>query len=109
MIFPKANQEKTLEQLTDAFVVDTQDDIEVFKCTSRTYGALLAFQLMMGYDFRADMERMTKELSKDQDGQFIDLIFHKLLGRKCALQLLALVSANKSPVGPSLSTQTQDP
>jgi hypothetical protein len=27
MIFPKANQEKTLEQLTDAFAVDTKDTI----------------------------------------------------------------------------------
>jgi hypothetical protein len=65
MIFPKANQEKTLEQLTDAFVVDTKDTIEVFKRTSRTYGAFLAFQLMMGYGFKADMERMLKELPKD--------------------------------------------
>jgi hypothetical protein len=64
---------------------------------------------MMGYGFKADMERMTKELPKDQDGQFIDLSLHKLSARKCALQLLALVSANKSPVGPSLSTQTQAP
>jgi hypothetical protein len=47
MIFPKANQEKTLEQLADAFAVDTKDIIEVFKRTSRTYVALLAFQLMM--------------------------------------------------------------
>jgi hypothetical protein len=43
MIFPKADQEKTLEQLTDAFAVDTEATIEVFKRTSRTYGALLTF------------------------------------------------------------------
>ncbi|KAK1691856.1 hypothetical protein QYE76_008553 [Lolium multiflorum] len=109
MIFPKASQEKTLEQLMDAFAVDTKDNIEVLKRTSRTCGALLAFQLMMGYGFKADMEQMTKELPKDQDGQFVDLSIHKLSARKCALQLLALVSANKSPAGPSLSTQTQAP
>ncbi|KAK1684607.1 hypothetical protein QYE76_045455 [Lolium multiflorum] len=47
MIFPKASQEKTLEQLMDAFAVDTKDNIEVLKRTLRTYGALFAFQLMM--------------------------------------------------------------
>jgi hypothetical protein len=104
MIFPKANQEKTLEQLTNTFVVDTKDIIEVFKRTSRTYGALLAFQLMMGYGFKADMERMSKELPKDQDGQIIDLGLFKASARKCALQLLELVLANKSSAGPSLST-----
>jgi hypothetical protein len=43
MIFPKASQEKTLEQLTDAFAVDTKDNIEVLKRTLRTYGTFLAF------------------------------------------------------------------
>ena len=109
MILPKANQEKTLEQLTSAFSIDTTDIFEVFKRTSRTYGALLTFQLMMGYGFKADMERMTKELPKDQDGKFIDLSLHKLSARKCALQLLAPFLAKKSPAGPSLSTQTQAP
>jgi tripartite-type tricarboxylate transporter receptor subunit TctC len=110
MIFPKADEEKSLEQLTDAFVVDTEATIEVFKRTSRTYDALLAFQLMMGYEFKADMEMMTKELSKDQDGQAIDMSLFKASARKCTLQLLGLVSANKSSTGkdgPSLSTQTQ--
>jgi hypothetical protein len=109
MIFPKANQEKTLEQLTDTFTVDTKVTIEVFKRTSRTYGALLAIQLMMGHGFKADMELMTKELPKDQDGQAIDLSLFKTSVRKCALQLLELVSAKQSTArkaGPSLSTQT---
>jgi hypothetical protein len=43
MIFPKISQDKTLGQLIDAFAVNTREVIEVFKCTSRTYGALLAF------------------------------------------------------------------
>jgi hypothetical protein len=59
---------------------------------------------MMGYDFKAHMERMTKELPKDQDGQIIDLSLFKSSARKCALQLLELVLANKSSAGPSLST-----
>jgi hypothetical protein len=67
MIFPKVDQNKTLEQLTDAFVVDTKEVIEVFKRTSRTYGALLAFQIMMGHGFKADIEQMSKELPKEQD------------------------------------------
>jgi hypothetical protein len=112
MIFPKANQEKSLEELTDTFSVDTEGTIDVFKRTSHTYGALLAFQLMMGHDFKADMELMTKELPKDQDGQAIDLSLFKVSARKCAMQLVELVSANKSTTGrasPSLSTQTQAP
>ncbi|KAK1645834.1 hypothetical protein QYE76_063639 [Lolium multiflorum] len=71
MIFPKIKQDKTLGQLIDAFAVDTKEVIEVFKRTSRTYGALLAFQLTMGYDFKADIEEMTKELPKEQDGRFV--------------------------------------
>ncbi|KAK1616748.1 hypothetical protein QYE76_022265 [Lolium multiflorum] len=71
MIFPKAKQEKTLGQLIDAFAVDTKEVIEVFKHTSRTYGALLAFQLMMGYGFKADIEEMTKELPKEKDGRSV--------------------------------------
>jgi hypothetical protein len=109
MIFPKANQEKPLEQLTDAFLVDTELTIEVFKRTPHTYDALLAFQLMMGHGFKADMEMMTKELPKDQDGQAIELSIFKASVQKFALQVLRLVSANKSSAGkagPSLSTQT---
>ncbi|KAK1670877.1 hypothetical protein QYE76_059036 [Lolium multiflorum] len=36
MIFPKASQEKTLEQLMDAFAVDTKDNIEVAHVPSFT-------------------------------------------------------------------------
>ncbi|KAK1670269.1 hypothetical protein QYE76_058428 [Lolium multiflorum] len=68
MIFPKINQEKTLGQLIDTFAVDTKEAIEVFKRTSRTFGAVLAFQLMMGYGFKGDIEEMTKGLPKGQDG-----------------------------------------
>jgi hypothetical protein len=66
----------------------------------------------MGHDFKAEMELLTKELPKDQDGQAIDLILFKVSVRKCALQLLELVLANKPAAGgaaPSLSTQTQAP
>jgi hypothetical protein len=57
----------------DAFSVNTDDAIEVFKRTSCLYGALLVFLLLMGYGFEADMELLTKELPKDKDGAAIDL------------------------------------
>ena len=84
MIFPKADQDKALGQLVDAFSVDTEGIIEVFKRTSRTYGALLAFQLLMEYGFKADMESLTTELPKDQDGLAIDLSPFSVPARKCA-------------------------
>jgi hypothetical protein len=67
MILPKmvlADQQKTLEQLVDTLSINTEGIIEVFKRTSRTYGALLAFQLLMGHGFKAEMELLTKELTK---------------------------------------------
>ncbi|KAK1631150.1 hypothetical protein QYE76_005465 [Lolium multiflorum] len=101
MIFPKVKQEKTLGQLIDAFAVDTKETIEVFKRTSRTYGALLAFQLMMGYGFKADIEEMTKELPKEKDGRSVDLSAFTVSARTCARQLLALVSSEKTSVAPA--------
>jgi hypothetical protein len=64
----------------------------------------------MGHDFKAEMELLTKELPKGQDGLAIDLSPFKVSAHKCALQLLELVSANKPAAGgafPSFSTQTQ--
>jgi hypothetical protein len=109
MIFPKIKQEKTLGQLIDTFAVDTKEVIEVFKRTSRTFGAVLAFQLMMGYGFKGDIEEMTKGLLKERDGQLVDLSTFKASALTCARQLLELVSSRKSSAGPSLSTQTQAP
>ncbi|KAK1684390.1 hypothetical protein QYE76_045238 [Lolium multiflorum] len=57
----------------------------------RTYGALLAFQLMMGHGFKANIEEMSKELPKDQDGRFVDLGAFKTSALKCARQLIELV------------------
>ncbi|KAK1608005.1 hypothetical protein QYE76_031678 [Lolium multiflorum] len=109
MIFPKIDQNKTLGQLIDAFAVNTKEVIKVFKRTSRTYGALLAFQLMMGHGFKENIEEMSKELPKEQDGRFVDLSGFKTSALKCARQLLELVLARKSSIGPSLSNQTQAP
>jgi hypothetical protein len=62
---------------------------------------------MMGHGFKADIEEMSKELPKEQDGQFVDLSIFKASALKCARQLLELVSSRKTSAGPSLSTQTQ--
>ena len=107
MIFPKINQDKTLGELIDAFAIDTKEVIEVFKRTSRTYGAVLAFQLMMGHGFKANIEEMSKELPKEEDGRLVDLSTFKASAVRCARQLLELVSSRKTSAGPSLSTQTQ--
>lgn len=107
MIFPKISQDKTLGEWIDAFAVDTKEVIEVFKRTSRTYGAVLAFQLMMGHGFKADIEEMSKELPKEEDGRFVDLSTFKASAVRCACQLLELVSSRKASKGPSLSPQTQ--
>jgi hypothetical protein len=109
MIFPKIDQNKTVGQLIDTFSVNTKEVIEVFKCTSRTYGALLAFQLMMVHGFKADIEEMSEDLPKDQDGKYVDLGEFQTSALKCARQLLELVSTKKSSAGPSLSNQTQAP
>ncbi|KAK1680760.1 hypothetical protein QYE76_041608 [Lolium multiflorum] len=108
-IFPKISQDKTLGQLFDAFAVNTKEVIEVFKRTSRTYGALLAFQLMMGHGFKANIEEMSKELPRGPDGKFADLSTFKASDLTCARQLLELVEAKRSSAGPSLSNQTQAP
>jgi hypothetical protein len=100
MIFPKADQNKTLDQRRLS---------RYSNVLSHTYDALLVFQIMRGHGFKDDIEQMSKELPKEQDGQLIDLSGHKASMLKCARQLLELVSANKSATGPSLSTQTQAP
>jgi hypothetical protein len=66
----------------------------------------------MGYGFKADMELLTTELPKDQDGLAIDHSPFSVPARKCARLLVDLVEANKpvaSGAASSLSTQTQAP
>jgi hypothetical protein len=109
---PKRTSKKSLEQLVDTFSINTEGTNEVFKRTPRTYGALLAFQLLMGHGFKAEMELLSKELPKGQDGVIIDLSPFKTSARRCAIQLLELVSANRPTAGgpvPSSSAQTQAP
>ena len=113
LMFPKLDQEKTLEELVNAFFIDTNNTIEVLKRRSCLYGALLAFQLLMGYGFEADMERLTKALPKNEDGSTVDLGLYSEPARKCACQLLKLVEDQKKKSAskdvPSSSAQTQAP
>jgi hypothetical protein len=75
----------------DAFFVDTNSTIEVFKRTSAIYGTLLAFQLLMGHGFEADMELLIQALPTDKDCIVVDLITFCRPARKCVHQLLDLV------------------
>ena len=43
LVFPKLPQEKSLEEMAQAFIANGGSKIEVLKRTSRTLGALLAF------------------------------------------------------------------
>jgi hypothetical protein len=112
LIFPKLDQEKILDELVNAFFIDNDNTIEVLKRHSRLYGVLLAFHLLMGYGFEADMECLTKVLSKNEDGSTVDLGLYSDLARKCACQLLKLVEDQKkqssSKVVPSSSLQTRE-
>ena len=113
LMFPKLDQDKTLEELVNTFLVDSNSSIEVLKRRSRLYGALLAFQLLMGYGFEADLERLTKALPKNEDGSTVDLSLFNDSVRICASQLLKLVEDQKkktaSDAAPTSSTQTQVP
>jgi hypothetical protein len=102
LIFPKLEQKKTLEELVDnpggtggRLLVDTNNIIEVLKHTSRPYGPLFAFQLLMVYGFEADMDRLSKAPPKNEDGSAIDLDLYNELARRYARQLLKLVEAQK--------------
>jgi hypothetical protein len=97
----------------NTFFINTNNTIEVLKRRSHLYGALLAFQLLMGYGFEADMERLTKELPKNEDSSTIYLGLFNESAHKCASQLLKLVEDQKknstSDATPSSSAQTQAP
>ena len=100
-------------ELTEAFFVDNNDPIEVLKRTSRIYGALLVFQLMMGYGVEAEFEELSKALPIEEDGTAIDLSPFTKSTRTCARQLIDLVEANKkrgaATTAPSASGQTSMP
>ena len=113
LVFPKLPQEKSLEEMTQAFIANGSSKIEVLKRTSRTLGALLAFQLLMGYGVEANFESMLADLLKLADGTEVDLTQFTARARVCARQLIGLAEADKAKnVGkdtPSASAQTAAP
>ena len=113
LVFPKLPQNKTLEELAKTFIANGGSRIEVLKRTSRILGALLAFQLLMGYGIEADFEAMLLDFPKADDGTEIDLTQFTVRAHECARQLIDLVEADKAKkVGkdtPSASAQTNAP
>jgi hypothetical protein len=105
------DENKTLGELANTFFVDSSRAIEVLKRRSHLYRAVLTFQLLMGHDFKSDLEHLTKALPKNADGSPADLGLFNESARKCAIQLLKLVDDAKkktaSETAPSLSAQTQ--
>jgi hypothetical protein len=110
LVFPKMSQEKTLGELTEAFFFNNSDPIEVLERTSRIYGALLSFQLMMGYGIEVEFEELSKALPKEEDGTAVDLNPFTRSARTCAHQLIDLVEASKkkgtAKTAPSTSGRT---
>ena len=115
LVFPKLPQEKTLGELTEAFFVDHANPIEVLKHSSRIYGALFTFQLLIGHGVPADFDEVSKAVPLEEDGSPVELGQFTKKARECARQLIELVEANKkkadqtAKVASSASGQTSMP
>ena len=113
LVFPKLPQEKSLEEMAETFIAKGSSRIEVFKRTSRTLGAFLAFQLLMGYGVEADFEAMLTDLPRAADGSEVDLTQFTVRARECARQLIALAENDKAKnvdkATPSAAAQTAAP
>ena len=113
LVFRKLPQDKKLEEMAETFIAKGSSRIEVFKRTSRTLGALLAFQLLMGYGVEADFEAMLTDLPRAADGSEVDLTQFTVRARECARQLIALAENDKAKnvdkATPSASAQTAAP
>ena len=110
LVFPKLPQDKKLEEMAETFIAKGSSRIEVLKRTSRILGALLAFQLLMGYGVEADFESMLADLPRAADGTEVDLTQFTTRARECARQLIALAENDKAKnvdkATPSASAQT---
>ena len=113
LVFPTLPQDKSFEEMAQTFIANGGSRIEVLKRTSRILGALLAFQLLMGYGVEADFEAMLLDLPKAADGTEVDLTQFTARARECARQLISLAEVGKAKnVGkdtPSASAQTSAP
>src|SRR3954465_9027349 len=95
LVFPKLPQDKKIEEMAQAFIVGGAAKVEVQKRNSRLHGALLSFQLMLGYGLTADFEEMMQDLPKDADGTEINPGQFQARARDLALQLIELAEASK--------------
>jgi hypothetical protein len=111
MMFPKLDQNKTLGELANVFFIDSSNAIEVLKRRSHLYGAVLAFQLLMGHGLESKLEQLSKALPTDADGSLVDCAPFNELAQLCASRLLKLVDEEKQKVAPetapSSSARTQ--
>src|SRR4051794_6489694 len=95
LVFPKLPQDKKIEEMAQAFIVGGGTKVEVHKRNSRLHGALLSFQLMLGYGLTADFEEMMQDLLKNADGTEVSLGQFHARARDLALQVIELVEASK--------------
>src|SRR4051794_28700344 len=73
LVFPKLPQDRKIEEMAQAFIVGGAAKVEVQKRNSRLHGALLSFQLMLGYGLTTAFEEMMQDLPKAADGTEISL------------------------------------
>ena len=104
LVFQKLDQKKTLGELTEAFFVDHAKPIEVLKRSSRLFGSLLAFQLLMGHDVPANFEELSKVLPIKADGSAVDLGQFSKRARECTRGLIELVESSKKKTDNSASS-----
>ncbi|KAK1666781.1 hypothetical protein QYE76_054940 [Lolium multiflorum] len=100
MIFPKMEQDKTLGEMADAFLVDPSEPVEVLKHRSRLFGAVLTFQLLMGHGLGSELEKLSKALPVDDNNCLINVEPFKQSAVTCANQLLKLVDEAKTKTAP---------
>ncbi|KAK1670894.1 hypothetical protein QYE76_059053 [Lolium multiflorum] len=67
MIFPKMKQDKTLDEMADAFLVNPSEPVEVLKRRSRLVGVVLTFQLLMGHGMGSELEEFSKVSCLNKD------------------------------------------
>jgi hypothetical protein len=84
MMFPKLDQNKTLEEMADTFFVDSSEVVEVLKRRSRLYGAVLTSQLLMGHGLGSKLEKLSKALPMDTDNCCVNLEPFKKSSVVCA-------------------------
>ena len=109
LVFSKLDQQKSLGELAEAFFVDHADPIEVLKRSSRTYGALLTFQLLMGHGIPADFEEVLSAIPLEEDGTEVNLGQFTKKARECACRLIELVESSKKKKTASAFGQTSMP